>query len=137
MPAGRHENSLKNLKKNPKPFQKGKSGNPGGRPKRPITQAYLAFARARCPKKVREALGLGPKATWSEAIAYGQFFNAAKGKHSNAQEIREAIEGKATQRIELSGVDDAPAIEVVHRVDLGKLSDEQLTAYRAIIKAAG
>ena len=119
-------------------WQKGQSGNPSGRPKRrPITEAYILMGRRRVPKKIRSVLGLGPKATWSDAVALGQFFNAAKGRSANATEIREAIEGKATQRIELSGYDDAAPIQIAtETVDLSKLTKEELQQYAALKRKA-
>lgn len=118
-------------------WEKGKSGNPSGRPKRrPITEAYALIAKRRVPKKIRVALQLGDKATWAEALAYGQFFNAAKGRHGNATEIREAIEGKATQRIELSGVEDAAPIRVADKVDITQFTKEELLQYRALLQKA-
>jgi hypothetical protein len=111
------------------------SPNPSGRPKRrPITDAYIAMSKKRIPKRIREQLGLPDKAIWADAVAYGQFIHAAKGHASNASEIREAIEGKATQRIELSGSSDADARPIeVRSVDITKLSKEELLAYRAIV----
>ncbi len=126
------EKSLANIK----PWKKGESGNPSGRPKRrPITEAYMLLSKRKLPKKIREALGLSSAATWADGVAYGQMLNAAKGKHGNAQEIREAIEGKATQRIELSGAADAAPIRI-ESVDIRRLSKEDLLAYRAILQKA-
>jgi hypothetical protein len=97
----------------------------------------MLLGRRRVPKKIREVLQLGEKATWADAVAYGQFFNAAKGRHGNATEIREAIEGKATQRIELSGVEGGEPIRTIaDSIDLSKLSKEELLAYRAIVEKA-
>ena len=83
------------------------SANPGGRPKKlPISDAYLALAEQELPEELRVSLRLKKGATYREAIALGQIRAAIKGKTEAAREVREAIEGKATQRLELIGADD-------------------------------
>ncbi len=104
MPAGQHKNSLNNLRQ----FNKGQSGNPSGRTiRKPITDAYLKRAKHPLPKELRLKLNLPEKATYADALALGQFRKGITGDAAAAKEVREAIEGKATQRVEFSG--DVPA----------------------------
>jgi len=86
-----------------KGFVPGQSGNPGGgRKKRPITNALLHIGAQTLPERWRKRLGLLAGATWFEGIAMAMYQEAAKGNPAAAKEIREAIEGKAPQRIELN-----------------------------------
>jgi Family of unknown function (DUF5681) len=100
--------SLENLRS----WQPGQSGNPGGRPsKRPITDPYFQRAGHLFPEVIRlqfnekmetEVLKLG--ATWADANALRRFLDALmEGGATSSKEIREAIEGKAPQRMEISG----------------------------------
>ncbi len=49
---------------------------------------------------------LKPGATFADAIAYGLAKNALQGDASCAKEMRESVEGKATQRIEVVSPED-------------------------------
>jgi hypothetical protein len=94
-------------------FQPGQSGNLSGRPKkRAISDRYEIMAEQPLPKKERSDLGLRKGATYGDAIAHAQFHSAIEGKTEAAREIREAIEGKATQRVELSGSDNGAPLEI-------------------------
>jgi hypothetical protein len=103
-------------------FEKGKSGNiarqfrPGwaggpGRPKkRPITDEYFRLADQPLPGSVRKkikkrwGLELPPEITWSKAAAIRRYLDALEpGGVQAGKEIREAIEGKSPQRLEISG----------------------------------
>ena len=100
---------------NLKPFKPGQSGNPGGRPKkRPITDRYYEMAEEQIPETLRSKMqkSLGIKlpegSTWGRIVTLRQFLQASglridSGSTRAAREIREAIEGKAPQRIEISG----------------------------------
>ena len=91
-----HEKSLANLK----PWAKGVSGNPGGRPrKQPITEAYLEVA-------ARKAPGDPQGRTYAQAAAERQFRAALKGSTSAIREIADRLEGKPQQRIEMTNVED-------------------------------
>lgn len=50
------------------------------------------------PDDLRNAVGLPKRATYGDAIALSQARQAIKGKPEAAREIREAIEGKTSQR---------------------------------------
>jgi hypothetical protein len=107
---------------NLKPFGPGKSGNPGGRPrKRPISGRYADVAEMKLPDDLQKVLHLPKGATFGDAIAMGQARAAIKGKTEAAREFREAIEGKATQRIEIADTTIADAFE--------KMKEAELDAY--------
>lgn len=128
---------------NPKPdtshlaprWEPGQSGNPGGRPrKRPLSEAYDDLLRQVAPAEVRAVLKLGPKSTWADCIAIGQARRAVKGDSTCAKELREAIEGKATQRIELAEAEGrrpefvvvyANAVPGVKTIDLEKVKTSE------------
>jgi hypothetical protein len=90
------EKSLANLK----PWPKGVSGNPGGRPrKQPITEAYLEVAGRTVP-------GDSQGRTYAQAAAERQFRAALKGSTSAIREIADRLEGRPQQRIEVTNVED-------------------------------
>jgi len=115
------ENSQKNSQKRKRPltenathlkgfrWPKGVTGNAGGRPKkRAISERYAFVAEVPLPEVVRKKFKMPIGATFGDAGAIGTFLAMMEGKHGAAKEIREAIEGKATQRIEVVGSDSGP-----------------------------
>jgi hypothetical protein len=82
--------SLKNLRS----WKKGQSGNPGGRPKRPITDAYEA-------QLIKPVKGDLQKRTYAEMIAAAQIRKALRGNTMAAKEITDRIEGKARQALDV------------------------------------
>jgi hypothetical protein len=92
-----------------KGFLPGRSGNPGSRPRlRPISERYSRVADLELPTRWRKRLGLWQGATWADAGVLGLFQAMAKGNPAAAKEIREAIEGKSTQRVELPAEGGGP-----------------------------
>ena len=94
-------------------WPKGVSGNPGGRPKkRPYSEANADVAGMQLDVFFRHQLELAwgcklPRSTtYAQAIALGQHRQAVTHARS-AKEVREAVEGKAAVRIELTGKDGA------------------------------
>jgi len=92
-------------------FKPGESGNPGGKPKkRPITDEYFALANIEIPKPICKLLKIKyiPGRTFSQANALQRFMDMLRkdgSGHRSAKEVREAMEGKAPQRVEISGPD--------------------------------
>jgi hypothetical protein len=84
--------SLANLRH----FQKGRSGNPGGRPKTPVTDAYRRVAKKRYPNDPENR-------TYAQLVAEGQFKAAINGKTEAAKEITDRLEGKVPQATHVSG----------------------------------
>src|SRR5215469_7040614 len=84
--------SIKNLR----PWQKGESGNPGGRPRKPISDAYTDLAEHPFP-------GDKHGRTYAQRLAEAQFRAAVKGKTDAAREIANRIDGPAEkpQHVEL------------------------------------
>jgi hypothetical protein len=85
--------SLKNLK----PFRKGESGNPAGRPKSITLSEALRVELARLNPKTKD------EQTYAETIAKLMVKAAATGKGSirAAQEIADRTEGKPRQSVEM------------------------------------
>jgi hypothetical protein len=82
-----------------KPWKKGQSGNPDGRPKSKIlSDAYKRLLEEPFPNDPQGR-------TYAELIALGQAREAIKGKTPAAAEIADRTEGRARQAIELSGPD--------------------------------
>ena len=85
----------------PHRFKPGQSGNPSGRPKKLLTEAYHAILGKQFP-------GDPKKRTFAELIAESMAKEAIKGKPQAAIEIADRTEGKTTQAHELSGPRGAP-----------------------------
>ena len=106
------------------PAKKGEVRNPLGiNRKRPITDEYFGTSQDALPealrKKINESMGeeiLPPGATWAKANALRRFLDALQqGGHPSSREIREAIEGKAPQRLEITGPQSQEiTIRIVH-----------------------
>jgi hypothetical protein len=90
------------------PFRwpKGVSGNRGGRPrKKPITEFYAAFANVQVselPARIRKKFKDCDDLSLAAAGALGLFVAMGEGSHSAAKELREGIEGKLTEKIDLT-----------------------------------
>jgi hypothetical protein len=101
-PQNRRKTGVKKLRGDVDPsigkrtqFQPGQSGNPGGRPKRPLTDAYdeqLSRVKERDPQK----------RTYAELIADAQIKKALKGNTMAAKEIADRTEGKARQAVDVA-----------------------------------
>ena len=93
------------------PWPKGKSGNPGGRPrKKPVTERYEELMTTPLPDEVRRKLKLEEGATYGDALAYRIFMAAITGKHEAAKEITDRVEGRAPQSMQISGPNGKPLI---------------------------
>ena len=79
----------------------GPSPNPGGRRKRPITRRYQALAERPLPEELRLKLKQPEGTTYGDVVALAILTKAMTGDVSAAKEVREAIEGKSRQRLEL------------------------------------
>lgn len=102
------------------PWKPGQSGNPKGRPKkRPQSEAYSRLVRSEIPHELIPILNrivvrdqpksmklLEPGDTWAEAIGIGLMKKAIAGDVPAAKELRESIEGKSTQRVEIMNPQD-------------------------------
>jgi hypothetical protein len=98
-----------------RPFRKGQSGNPSGRPK--ALQELVSLARA-------ETL-----ATFQKLVELRDQADDPRVQLAAAQEILNRGYGKPTQL--LAGDPEQP-LRHEHQVDLGALTDEQLAALEAL-----
>ena len=84
--------SVKNLRP---PWKKGESGNPSGRPKRPLTDAYNA-------QLARVKDGDRQGRTYAQLIAEAQIKQAIKGNTMAAKEVADRTEGRVRQAVEVT-----------------------------------
>ena len=84
--------SLKNLRA---PWKPGESGNPGGCPRRALTEAYEAQLR-------RVKKGDKQKRTFAELIADAHIRKAMKGNTMAAKEVADRVEGKSRERLDVA-----------------------------------
>lgn len=81
------------------PWKPGESGNLTGRPRRrPISDAYAEYVQRPVPEERRRELDLWEGATHADAMAAALVIAACKGSVAEARELREAIEGKTSER---------------------------------------
>ena len=84
---------------NLKPWRKGQSGNPGGRPKKlPLTDELRKLLAEVVPDDRQ-------RRTFAEKIAEAVVKKAAKGNLQAVREIADRVEGKARQGIQIEGDD--------------------------------
>ncbi len=114
-----------------KPWPKGKSGNPGGKPKkRPITDEYFWLAEQpitpQMRQKIRRSYGIiiPEGTTWARCLSLRLFLQGMglkidSGAARSVKEIREAMEGKAPQRLEITGP-ERKEIQLLVRFDKKK-----------------
>ena len=107
---------------NLKPFKKGQSGNPKGRPKMPDLKEAIAKILA------EEKDGV----TALEAILAALRAKAAKGDVRAAQELLDRGFGRAQQKI-----DHTTDGEAINKFDLSKLTDDDLRVIADIQRKTG
>jgi len=134
----RHPNSLANLMP---PVRPGEVRNPLGINGRTYSLEYQKLSQEPIPEAVRLVLNkkfgaelIMADDTWARANAVAQHYEAVcRGLTSAAQELRESVEGRATQRIELAGADGVAAEHPTFRVTFEeevlelKSGDERIT----------
>lgn len=87
----------------PYSWKPGQSGNPGGRRKRVLSDRYQQLMESLLPREIATAMKLPVGVLWADAIALISARTALKPNECGIlqrKEIREACEGKATQRVE-------------------------------------
>ena len=99
--------SLKALEKNK--WKPGQSGNPAGRPKNLVTDAYRELLGQPFPGDTQGR-------TYAQLIALAQVKEAIRGETKAAIEITDRTEGKSRQEIELTGADGGP---ITHTIRFG------------------
>src|SRR5271167_3346568 len=108
MKRGKNPRSLRNLR----PAKPGEVRNPlGVNKKRPITDEYWQVSQEAMPEVVVRRFNkecrcvlLKPGDTWARGVAVRVHFEAVMEASIRAmREMRESIEGKAPQRLEITG----------------------------------
>jgi hypothetical protein len=102
-----------------RPFEKGQSGNPGGRPK--LLREFQDWLEAEAYPEAKKAL--------LDLLSSDN----AKAKAFGVREVYDRLFGKPPQAI--TGDDGGP-LRVEHGLDLSKLTVEQLEQLRAIVRSA-
>lgn len=98
---------------NLRPWKKGQSGNPSGRPKSIIAGHITAIANRKITEKEFKAfksmgLNIERGVTYGEALAAALFRHAIKGKIDAAKEIGDRVDGKVRAQVEVTGEAGGP-----------------------------
>lgn len=119
------------------PWKPGQSGNPSGKGKRkPISDRYEKLADLPMPDDIRRKLKMPEGSTFGDAVAFRIFLGAIKGAPAAARELREAIEGKAAQRIDVTSGGKVLNGKTAPSRPMKDFTTEQLAAIRLLaIKA--
>jgi len=104
-------------------FQPGQSGNPGGRPRKLVTDAYQRVLE-------RETIYRKKKGTGADLLAEKMWHQAMGGKIQAAVELADRVEGKAMQAHEVSGPGGGP-------IDIHSMSREEREKEIAALLAEG
>jgi hypothetical protein len=129
--------SLANLK----PVKPGEVRNPLGINRgRTYSGFYEEVAKKPLPEKIRLKLNrklgknfLQKGTNWAEANAFARHLGAIEDSgYLDSKEVREATEGKAPQRVELTG---AGGKDLIPDRSLDQLTDEELKAKKAMLEA--
>jgi hypothetical protein len=109
---------------NLKPFKKGHSGNPGGRPKRgPLTDALALIAEKRTPEELLAKIPpsvakvLGKKPTLAQVLMFRLMYMAIAGDVGATRLVFERLEGKVKGDIQQS--DDSKMDELMDVLGMG------------------
>ena len=95
-----------------RPFQKGQSGNPGGRPKTaPLSHACRNLLVSNVPDDPQGR-------TFAEAIAQTLAEKAVAGDIRSAQELADRAEGRSRQSVEISHTSLRDAFDRMSREEL-------------------
>lgn len=116
----------------PHQFKPGQSGNPGGYKaykNQPLRRAATNDVNAIAPKEICLRLGVPEGSTWGAVIIRRHILQAAAGNVQSAAFIRDTVEGKPTQRVEVH--DGSNKDERVLPVDMAHLNDEEVIRGRA------
>lgn len=104
---------IENLRK---PWEKGQSGNPRGRPKsKPLTDALRRIGGKKVTQETLDALirqapniqkVLGKRPTYFDLLAYSMIQQGIRGQAGSGARIFERIEGRVVREIQETGEDD-------------------------------
>lgn len=107
-----------------KPFPKGVSGNPGGRPKKESTiSGQISKYLDQVPKVLIQ--GKENAQTWRELISLAWLMGCYKGNPVLIKELLDRTEGRLIQPIGVGGAGPPIQTESSIPVDLSKLSPEE------------
>lgn len=82
-------------------FEKGKSGNPGGRPKKIVTDAYKWAFNKKLTDQECVQVGVKRGTTWGQLGALGMMKAIVNGNAQAAKEVADRVEGPVA--LEISG----------------------------------
>lgn len=105
-----------------RPFPKGKSGNPGGRPKELAEVKDLARGHTVLAIRTLAEIAKGARSAVARIMAAEALLNRAWGK--------------PTLAVELTGKDGGPIRTEDARPDLSRLTDDQVEALESLLSAA-
>lgn len=119
--------TTKRSTKNLKPFQKGQSGNPNGRPKGSPNAATVIKKWLLSGEKIKNPL-TGKTETLSQLdiVTLAQIKKARGGDTSAFNAVLDRLYGKPKQTLDIDHTTDGESINPENTTDLSKLTDAEL-----------
>ena len=96
-------------------WKPGQSGNPAGRPRNIIAEAYQRRMSLPLPDDVCKAAHLRKGSTWADLAALAMAKAAVKGRVDAVREITGRLEGKPTQAVDLNANVSVNRLEIMER----------------------
>jgi hypothetical protein len=90
-------------------WKPGQSGNPGGRPRRILTDRYVQLMESLLPREIALKLQLPLNSTWGDAVALVSARTALKSTEvgvSQRRELADRCEGKAPVRVQFESSEE-------------------------------
>ena len=112
---------------NLKPFKKGQTGNPNGRPKGSLNASTIIKKWLEASENIKNpATGKVENLTQMDIMTLSQIQKARKGDTSAFNSLLDRVYGKPKQTLDIDHTTDGESLNQENNTDLSKLTDAEL-----------